>query len=186
MAIETPTRPVQDTVAKFNDEVAVGEDLEFQRKWWKFEKAIWIFFGLLVLLDLAGLFGRGPLANAHKQTADGAMTIKYEWVERFSTPSILTVHFSPDAVRNGQIRLWVSESVVKTLGNQRIIPQPTTSLTGDGGVLYIFPSSSKPDSVEFALQPAEIGRSRFELRLIGDGTVDRPRDSLNAGVFVMP
>lgn len=186
MAIETPTRPVQDTVAKFNDEVAVGEDLEFQRKWWKFEKAIWIFFGLLVLLDLAGLFGRGPLANAQKKTADSAMTMKYEWVERFSTPSILTLHFSPLAVRDGQIRLWVSDTVVKALGNQRIVPQPASSTTTDGGILYTFPSSGNPDSVEFALQPAEIGRSRFEIRLVGGGTVQQPQDSFNTGVFVMP
>ncbi len=186
MGVETPTKSVEDTVGKFNDDLAVGEDLEFQRKWWKFEKAVWIFFGLLVLLDLAGLFGRGPLANAHKETADGAMTIRYEWVERFSTPSILTVQFSPNAVHDGHIQLWVSESVVKALGNQRIIPQPSSSAMTDAGVLYTFPSSSQPSSVEFALQPANIGRSRFELRLISDGTVEHPRDSINAGVFVMP
>lgn len=186
MATETPTKPVENTVSKFNDDVAVGEDLEFQRKWWKFEKAIWTFFGLLVLLDLAGLFGRGPLANAHKQTADGALNMKYEWVERFSTPSILTLHFGPSAVQDGQIRLWVSDPVVKALGNQRIIPQPASSTTGDGGVLYTFPSSDKPNSVEFALQPSEIGWTRFEVRLVTGGTVEHPQDTIDAGVFVMP
>ena len=60
MATKTLTKPVQDSVAKVNDEVAVGEDLEFQRKWWRFENAAWVFFTLIIILDLCGLFGRGP------------------------------------------------------------------------------------------------------------------------------
>ena len=38
------SKPIADSVAKVDGEVAVGEDLEFQRKWWKFERATWIFF----------------------------------------------------------------------------------------------------------------------------------------------
>ncbi len=186
MAVDTPTRPVEDSVAKVANEVAVGEDLEFQRRWWKFERATWIFFGVIVSLDLAGVFGRGPAAKAHLVTPDGAMNMHYERVERFSTPSILTIHFSPNAVRDGSIKLWVSDSVVQALGNQRVIPQPVTSQTGDGGILYTFPSSAKPNSVEFQLQPADYGLSHFTIRLVPDGNVAQPMDSITAGVFVMP
>ena len=52
------TQPVTDSVPKINDELAVGEDLAFQRRWWRFENAVWIFFALLVILDLIGAFGR--------------------------------------------------------------------------------------------------------------------------------
>ncbi len=186
MAVDTATRPVEDSIPKVADELAVGEDLEFQRRWWKFERATWIFFGILVSLDLAGVFGRGPAAKAHMATPDGAMRMNYERVERFSTPSILTIHFGPDAVRNGAIKLWVSDSIVQTLGNQRVIPQPVTSKMGDGGILYTFPSSPKSNSVEFALQPADPGFSHFTIRLVPDENVDQPMDSLTAGVFVMP
>ena len=186
MPVETPTKPVEDSVAKVANEVAVGEDLEFQRRWWKFERATWIFFGVIVSLDLAGVFGRGPAAKAHKGTPDGAMSMNYERVERFSTPSILTIHFGPNAVHDGAIKLWVSDSVVKTLGNQRIIPQPATSQTGEGGILYSFPATATPNSVEFALQPADPGFSHFTVRLVPDGNVARPMDTLTAGVFVMP
>ncbi len=186
MAIETPTRPIQDSVAKVNNEVAVGEDLAFQRRWWKFERGIWLFLALLVVLDLAGLFGRGPLSKAHKQTADGMLRMNYEWVERFGTPSILTLHFSPQAVQDGVIRLWVSDAVVVTLGNQRVLPQPQTSVTGNGGVLYTFASTAQPNSVAFALEPAHIGRAHFEVRLVGRGTIAAPEASLESDVFVMP
>ena len=181
-----PTSPVHDSVAKVGNEVAVGEDLEFQRRWWRFEKAAWMFFGFIVLLDLAGVFGRGPVANAHKQSADGALTVHYERVQRFSTPSILTLQFGPGAIHNGAIQLWAGESIVDTLGNQRIIPQPSTSSTIDGGIAYTFPSGPHPNSVEFALQPARPGFYHFTIRLIPGGNPSQPMDSITAGVFVMP
>ena len=77
MATNPLTKPVQDSVAKVNDEVAVGEDLDFQRKWWRFENAAWVFFTLIIILDLCGLFGRGPIAKAERHTADGTLDVKY-------------------------------------------------------------------------------------------------------------
>ncbi len=186
MAIETATKPVEDTIGKVNDEVAVGEDLVFQRRWWKFERAVWLFFAFLVLLDVLGIFGRGPLSKAHKQSPDGALRVDYEWVERFSTPSILTVRFGPGAVKTGMVRILVSGEVVQQLGNQRIIPEPLNSATAKNGVIYTFSATDNPSLVEFALQPAVVGRSHFTVSLITDGTVKQPQDSITANVFVMP
>ena len=86
MSTETRTAPVGDSVAKVDNELAVGEDLRFQSKWWKFEKWVWRFFALVVLADLLGAFGRGPLANAHFTSPDGALAIRYERIERFLHP----------------------------------------------------------------------------------------------------
>src|SRR5579884_1974852 len=117
-----PTEPVRDSVAKVNDELAVGSDLEFQRRWWKFERAIWIFFTLLIVLDVLGVFGRGPLAKARLRAADGSAEVTYERIERHKTPSVLTAHFGPSAIQDGKVRLWVSDDLVKELGNQRVSP----------------------------------------------------------------
>lgn len=185
--MDTATEKVKDSVAKVDNELAVGEDLGFQRRWWTFEKWVWRFFALIVLADLLGVFGRGPLANAHLKTADGAMTIHYERVERFSTPSILTIRLGPSAVHSGNIYLWVNNSLISRLGNQRISPQPASSKTVNGGVVYTFPSDSHPSAIAFALQPADIGFSRFTIRLlISDSPDQPPQDSLSARVFVMP
>ncbi len=186
MPTETPTKPIDNSIAKVNDEIAVGEDLRFQRRWWRFEKISWSFLGIIVALAFAGVFGNGPLSTAKKKTADGALQVNYDWVERFSAPTILTLHFNQSAIHNGNIQIWVSDSIVKELGNQRVVPQPTASVTGDAGIAYTFPTSDHPDSVEFALQPAKIGRHRFTIRLIGNGTVQQPQDFITASIFVMP
>src|SRR5436309_3501365 len=119
--------PVEDSVPKVEGDVAVGEDLEFQRKWWKFEKIIWPILMVIVLVDPLGGFGRGWLAKAQRSTPDGALTLDYERIARASTPSVMTFKFGQNAIHNGRIILFVSESVVKPLGAQRIAPQPAIS-----------------------------------------------------------
>ena len=91
MVTEPFSTPVKDSVAKVNDEIEVGENLDFQRKWWRFENVVWVLFTLIIVLDLAGLFGRGPIAKAERRSADGTIDVKYERIERTDSPSILTI-----------------------------------------------------------------------------------------------
>ncbi len=179
MAQAFATRAVEDSVAKVNDEVAVGEDLEFQRKWWRFEKGVWVVFTLILVLDLAGVFGRGWLAKQERKAADGSIDVKYERIERTSTPSIITIHFGDSAIRDGQAALFVSNSLVTELAAQRIVPAPKTTVIGDGGLTYVFPASRTPASVEIALEPTGPGLRHFVLQVPGS-------DAVRADVVVMP
>ena len=144
-------KAVGDSVPKVDNAVAVGEDLEFQRKWWRFERVTWIVFGLIIIADIAGVFGRGPVAKAQRNT--DALTLHYERIERTSTPSTMSFRFAPSAIRDGHVQLFVSQSVVKQLGAQRISPQPEQSILSDGGITYTFPATSSNALVEFSLEP---------------------------------
>ena len=163
--------PVQDSVPKIDDSVAVGEDLDFQRSWWRFEHAIWIFFLFILLADVLGVFGRGYLSKAELRAPDGSLFVKYERVERASTPSIMTIELGPAAVHEGKVELFVSESIIKDLGNQRISPQPAGSVLSRGGVTYTFPLTSAPAIVEFAMQPSFPGMHAFTLQVSGSPAV---------------
>lgn len=173
------TAPITDSVPKVNNEVAVGDDLEFQYRWWKFEHAVWVVFVLIVIADLLGCFGRGWLANAEYKTPDGLMDIHYERVERFSTPSILNIEFAPGAVTNGEIHLWAGDNLVKPLGNQRVIPSPEKSALSHGGLQYTFPASKQADSVEFALEPGAPGIYDIDFQL-------DQRQPVKLRIYVMP
>lgn len=156
--------PVIDSVRRVNSEIAVGEDLEFQRKWWTFERLVWIFVAAVLLLTLLGAFGRGWLAKKQSRSSDGNLTLKYDRIQRTGTPSDMTVMLGSGAIRNGQIRLFVSQSVMAQLGSLRISPQPEHSLVGNGGVTYIFPANGSPATVVFSLEPS--GPSRFGFRVV--------------------
>ncbi len=179
MASTPKTNPVEDTVPQVNNELAVGEDLEFQRKWWRFEKIAWIVLVIVLVLDLLGAFGRGYLAHAEARATDGSIDVKYDRIERFQTPSILTVKLGPTAVQNGKVNLWTSEGLITKLGNQRVSPQPLSSVVGNGGTLYTFEATRNPTEVEFALEPSKPGAYQLELGVRG-------LELLKMNIFVMP
>lgn len=166
-------------VSRVNNEVSVGEDLQFQQKWWRFERFVWSLFALVLVLDLAGAFGRGPLAHHQIKATDGSIDVKYERIAREETPGILDVKFGPSVIENGKIKLFISESVVEELGNQRVIPAPETTAIGGGGLTYTFAATSVPASVQFALQPAKPGIFHFVMQVVGAQPV-------NGTVVVMP
>jgi hypothetical protein len=179
MDSSSPTQHVQDSIQKVDDEIAIGSDLAFQRKWWRFERAVWMVFTIIIVMDLLGFFGRGYFAKVQMRANDGTLLLKYERIERYSAPSIMTVQFGPAAIHDGRVQLWVNESVVKALGNQRIIPEPASSVIGQSGILYTFPATRNAASAEFALEPTAIGISRLMLGVPG-------AQQLKADIWVMP
>ncbi len=172
-------KPVEDSVPMVDGEVAVGEDLEFQRKWWRFERILWSFFALLLLLALLGVFGRGWLAKTERKTSDGGLDVKYDRIQRTGTPSMVSIQFGPQAIHDGRIQLFVTSSVVKQLGAQRIIPSPLESSVGNDGLTYSFPATQPPGIVEIALQPDGPGIFSFAIRSPGS-------EPLYAKVLVLP
>jgi hypothetical protein len=179
MQSSATTRPEYDPVPKVDGELAVGEDVVFQRKWWTFERIVFYVFSFIILLDLLGVFGRGYIALAEKSISQGAARVHYERIERAGTPSMLTVEFSPSAVQGGKVQLWMSEAITQGLGNQRIIPEPTSSTLQDGGILYEFPVTRLPARAQFALQPAHPGHFALKVRV---GSYDASQ----IGILVMP
>jgi hypothetical protein len=131
-------------------------------------------------------FGRGPLANARLNAPDGSFMVKYERIERFRTPSILSILFAQQAIHNGQVQLWLSQDVVDPLGNQRIIPQPLTSRPMNGGILYTFSVDDMPvgdtrqaPTIQFALEPGKTGIYKLQIGAPGSGPVQ-------TNIYVMP
>jgi hypothetical protein len=179
MASHTETEPLKDSLQKVNDELAVGADLDFQRRWWRFEHIIWPILTAIMIADLLGCFGRGWLANAHRQTKDGVIEVHYERIERYATPSTVSIRFGPAATNNGKVQLWASSTLVKPLGAVRVIPQPTASILDGGGILYTFPVTTTPASVEFELKPTTAGMTRLGLSVPGF-------TGLSVQIFVMP
>ncbi len=169
-----------DQVPRVDNAVSVGEDLHFQERWWKFERVIWIFFLLVLVADALGAFGRGWLAKAEDHKPGSGMDVFYERVERAETPSVLRVALRPDAVVNGKAQLFVSESLVKKLGAQRVAPEPESSAIGNGGITYTFPvDPAKPGDVQFGLQPEAPGIAHFTVQVPG-------KEPVTKRVVVMP
>ncbi len=179
MAETAEYKQVGDNVPKVDGTVAVGEDLKFQQRWWKFERVVWSFFVLVLLADLSGILGRGPLAKAERKSGDGTLDLKYERVLRENTTSMMAILPGQSAVRDGKVQIFVSDTLLKQLGTQRVIPQPETSTVGSGGVTYTFAASQLPMILQMELKPSKLGMSRFSVAVPGGQAVQ-------AKAFVLP
>ena len=147
----------RSSVDRVHDEIAVGTNMEFERKWWRLERTAWTVMVILLIAGFVGLFGRGPLATANAQSSDGALTMRYEHFERYRTPAKIAVTLKGAGVRNHAALLWVSDSLLKQLGNQRVSPQPAVSELGGDHTLYAFPVHDDQARVEFTLEPERPG-----------------------------
>jgi len=96
------------------------------------------------------------------------------------TPSILSLQFRPDAVQNGTVQLFVSNTVVKELGTQRVSPQPERSVLGNNGVTYTFPVQGRgPATVDLQLQSSFPGIHAFTLQVPG-------KQAVGGNIVVLP
>src|SRR6185437_8715296 len=100
-------------------------------------------------------------------------------LKRTESPSILTIRFGQSAIVDGKIKLYISESLVHGLGTQRIIPAPSTSVIGTGGLTYTFLASKPPASVDLEMEPSGPGLYEFTIGVVG-------AEALHAKVFVVP
>lgn len=149
-----------------NNELALGDDRDFEAIWWRVEVGVWVFLVTMLILALSGLLGHGPLAHKELSSSDKALEIRYERIAHYKTPAILQVCVHPQLFQNGKAYLHLSRVTVHGMGAQRISPAPETSMPDDDGISYIFPPEDpgKPLIVMFALEPSEAGMFHQEVR----------------------
>jgi hypothetical protein len=156
-----------------DDELEIGFDQTFERKWRRLELTSHAVMALFVLAALAGLFGRGPFSHRSDRTADGRLALDFEPVARWGTTTQITVHF---ANSNGSktaaettaasAQLFVNNAVIEPLGLQQVIPEPDSTEAVGGGAIFQFaiPANSDGASVRFVLKPSGVGFVKAEVR----------------------
>ena len=88
--------------AKVNDEIAVGSDPEFQRRRLRFEHGLWAVFTLSSYWMCLGFSVADTWQKAEGPYDGWNSGRAIRSVERYSTPSIMTVQFGPSAIHDGE------------------------------------------------------------------------------------
>lgn len=178
MAAPQPTHPPEN-FPRIDGSISVSEDMDFQRRWWRFQRIAWFVLVAILIADALGAFGQGWLAHAQRSAPDGTLHLHYERIERAGAFSEITIQFDKAAVHSNRVNLFISQNIVKELGAQRIIPEPDTSRVGPGGITYTFPATGSPAVVSIALQPLKPGFQQIQVGVPGAQPV-------NASVLVLP
>ena len=153
----------------------IGEDLDFQRKEWRFERAGWIAMALLLVLALLGLFGSGPLSAGRAQA--GPLAVEYPRFTRYQSQSELRITVDGAQTGGESARVLVSRAYLESFQIEAIIPEPeSTQLTQDN-VIYEFQTAEagQPLTITFHLQSEGLGSIEGQVGLEGDAEPARYR-----------
>jgi len=115
-------------------EYPIREDMRFQDRLWRRERAAWLVLTLLVAVGLSGALGVGPLS--WKKASAGPLTVAYERFQRATRLS----KFSFDVAEHGgsDMRLHLNAAFQKNFEISSIQPQPSHSAAGVDGIDLTF------------------------------------------------
>jgi hypothetical protein len=154
---------------RVDGELDVGEDIDFERRWWRIQRTGQVVQTLVLVAGLAGLFGRGPLSNADAPSDRQGLRVHYERVARFRTPTILDVTIEKSALADSTAHIWISQRYLDALPVSRTMPQPREVILAANGQVYAFPVTPGADSarLRFYLEPGSLGSQRAAMGAAG-------------------
>ncbi len=144
---------------RVNDELEVGYDKSFERRFHRLELAGRGFLLLVVAGSLSGLLGRGPLSHETARAPGGGTSVDYEPVARYDTPTQVTLHLHP-APGRATVTVAVDTGFIEPMGLTTVQPLPLSSATDKGGLALTFAvRPGEPDTlVRLHLKPSVVGR----------------------------
>lgn len=164
-----------------NSRLEIEEDLAFEQRVWRFQRAGRIGLALFLLLAFLGLAGSGPLSNASTSTTDQQLSVSFERFDRAHSPSTFEVRAGPDMVVGGELQIWINSEFIVRVQIDQITPEPERIEIGTDRYVYTFAVSteSTPAPVSIQFVPERPGISRTSI-----GIVNGPDISLRQ--FVLP
>jgi hypothetical protein len=138
----------------------VGADDDWEERWARWQRISWAAMAVVLLLGIVGFFGRGPVDHATAIAAKGLFRVGYEPVIRFRTPTVLTLHISPElAGENSVVSIRSNASLLTALQIRHADPQPQAwDAAADGPTRQFHVSSPGTEvTVDLEVEPAAIG-----------------------------
>ena len=148
----------------------------FMRRNWQVQRVGWVLMALVVLLGLAGLFGRGPLTR--RDASAPGLALQYQRVLRLEATESL--EFTLEARREGEAGLELDSGFVNRTQIERIIPEPREISVSPAGQRLSFPAAGSGSlAVRVLFVPKKLGRLRGRFGTPGGA-------ALPVSFFVLP
>jgi hypothetical protein len=157
---------------RVDDELEIGFDDRFERRWHYAELAGRGFMLLVVAAGLLGFLGRGPFSHRTIVDATGRLAIDYEPLARSGTATLITVHLRRTG--SGNQTLSLDNHFLEPFGLTQILPRPVTEVaTGSGlDLTFATPNHSSDVLIRLFVRPNGVGFVPLALRT-GTGEASR-------------
>ena len=117
------------------------EDMSFQQRTWKVERAGWVLMALIALASILGLIDKGPFSRSRKGDA-GGLQVEYERFIHLDTPTDLHVSLPVE----GPFVIQLPFRYLEEAEISHVVPEPTEVASYGGFVTYSF--ASKPGTAD--------------------------------------
>jgi hypothetical protein len=163
------------------DSLEIGQDIDFQRRFWTIERIGWVVITLLIVAALLGLFGSGPLSNTNAGNQGSPLWLEYSRFGRFKAPTTLQVHIGERAKPKEVARIWLDHRYMEGVQVMQVTPEPQSVKTASDRLIYTFgvAKPNQPITVTFHLKLEKIGLLSGRAGLINGPSFD-------FGQFVYP
>lgn len=153
--------------------IELFEDVDFQRRQWRWQRTGWLLMGLVTSAGLLGIFGSGPFSSSEARAADGTLTVFYERFVRRDSPSRLRAILAPPQSGSGRFELQVDRALVDGTLIQSITPEPAQVSGGTDAIIYRFDTApaTRVIAVTFELETRHAGTLQGRLRTAGGDAV---------------
>ena len=142
----------------------MAESTVFMRRNWRVQLAGWAIMVLVVLLGLAGLFGRGPLTR--RDASVPGLTLQYQRVLRLEATESL--EFTLESRPAADALLELDSVFVSRTEIERIIPEPREIVVSAEGHRLSFPAAGGGSlAVRLVFVPKKLGRLRARFGIPG-------------------
>jgi hypothetical protein len=139
----------------------IDEDMEFERRSWRWQRVGWAVILLILLSALLGLFGTGWLDSAVAGQPGSQLWVEYDRFGRLQAETTrLQIHLGPGTGASGKVRIWLNHEYMESVRVTSLTPQPESVEDGPDRFTYVFnvPDASQPTLVIFRLEPDKMGR----------------------------
>jgi hypothetical protein len=115
-----------------NRQHPVKEDLDLQRKIWRFERVGWYLLLAVVVLTLCGLFSRGLLSSTQAVSSAQNLTVDYERFHRNGSMDSMVIHAK--GLQGRPITLLLNTAMMDGFSVESMQPLPIKSLGSRDGI----------------------------------------------------
>ena len=113
----------------------IREDMAFQRRFWRCQRAGWLLMGVAVLLGLAGLFSNGPLSTVSDGAAGGAIAVEGDRFLTQGTSFVWTIGLTP---HGAETPLLVGPDFVRNVTIETLQPAALRATNAPEGLRLVF------------------------------------------------
>lgn len=153
-----------------SDTLGIVDDLKFQRRTWIVQRIGWAMMILLSFAALLGVFGKGPLSNAHLGDDGSTLRADYDRFLRLNAPTELTVYIGAAAIKpDSTAELWVDRSWLSNLEISQITPEPDKTRALADRLVYTFrvQPGSAPARVTFSMNTRSLWKLEGRIGVAG-------------------